>query len=108
MAGAGIISMANEAEFADLVEKSSVPTVVDLWATWCQPCIMQGKVLEELAGKHGERVKVVKVNIDELQAIAQRFSVQAIPTLLFFQDGQLSHSHVGIMSLQDLEKRLGL
>lgn len=100
--------MANEKEFADLVEKSTVPTVVDLWAPWCQPCMMQGKVLEELASKHGERAKVIKVNIDELPAIAQRFSVQAIPTLLFFQAGKLAHSHVGMMSLQDLEKRLGL
>ena len=104
----GIIALTSESEFADKVEKSTVPTVVDLWAPGCGPCIMQTKVLEELVSKHGEKVQVLKVNVDEVPAVAQQFQVQAIPTLLFFDEGTHKDTHVGLISVEALEKKLDL
>lgn len=104
----GITSIATENDFQQEVQSSPVPTVVDLWAPWCAPCIMQGKILHELKEKHGEKVKILKVNVDEVPGIAMKYRVQAIPTLLFFKNGSLDNSHVGLMSLEDLERILGL
>ncbi len=108
MENEGITSIATENDFETEVKNSQVPTVVDLWAPWCAPCIMQGKILHELKEKHGEKVKILKVNVDEVPAIAMKYRVQAIPTLLFFKGGNLENSHVGLMSLEDLERALGL
>jgi len=108
MENEGITSIATENDFETEVKNSQVPTVVDLWAPWCAPCIMQGKILHELKEKHGEKVKILKVNVDEVPAIAMKYRVQAIPTLLFFKEGNLENSHVGLMSLEDLERALGL
>ena len=108
MEHAGITNIASENDFQQEVQNSQVPTVVDLWAPWCAPCIMQGKILEELAQKHGDKVKILKVNVDEVPGVAMKYRVQAIPTLLFFKNGNLENSHVGLMSLEDLERTLGL
>ncbi len=108
MENEGITSIATENDFETEVKNSTVPTVVDLWAPWCAPCIMQGKILHELKDKHGDKVKILKVNVDEVPGVAMKFRVQAIPTLLFFKGGNLENSHVGLMSLEDLERALGL
>lgn len=66
----------------------SPAVVVDFFATWCQPCKMLGKLLEEIAPQHPE-VKIVKVDIDQSQDLAQRFAVMSVPTVLFFKHGEL-------------------
>ena len=101
----GIIEVKSEAEFTEQVEQSPLPVVVDFWAPWCGPCQMQRKVLEEFAGKSADKVRVVKVNVDEVQALAQRYMVQSIPTLLFFKNGQLESQKIGLMRLEELEAK---
>jgi len=105
---AGIIHVTSDVDFDTKIQESTVPVVVDLWAPWCAPCIMQGKVLEELKAKHGDKVTVIKVNVDEVPEIAQRYQVQAIPTLLFFKDGKMTDMNIGLTPLEGLEKKLGL
>jgi len=61
-------------------------TLVDFWAPWCAPCIMQGPILEEVAESVNGQVKIAKVNVDDAGGVAGRFGVQAIPTLPLFKD----------------------
>ena len=71
------------------VLKNEKPVVVDYWAEWCGPCRMVAPVLEEIATEHGDKIDVVKLNVDENPAIAQRYQILAIPTLNVFQNGEV-------------------
>nr|WP_041782704.1 thioredoxin [Mycolicibacterium chubuense] len=81
------IAVAGDRDFTDIVEKSKVPVLVDLWATWCGPCRMVSPALEQLARERAGRLKLVKVDVDAAPQIAARFSVQAVPTLLVTKGG---------------------
>jgi thioredoxin 1 len=84
-----------DATFEAEVLKSDTPVVVDFWAEWCGPCKQIGPALEELSTELGEKVKVVKVDIDENPNAPSRYGVRGIPTLLIFKDGQVASSKVG-------------
>jgi thioredoxin 1 len=71
------------------VLQNSKPVVVDYWAEWCGPCKMIAPVLEEIASEYGEKIDVVKLNVDENPEIAQRYQILAIPTLNVFQNGEV-------------------
>ena len=76
------ITEADDDTFASVVEASTIPVIVDLWAPWCGPCRMVSPVLEELARRYAGSVKLTKVNVDESPRLSARFGVQGIPTLL--------------------------
>src|ERR1700679_4007247 len=80
---------AGDLDFDEIVEKSTVPVLVDLWATWCGPCRMVSPALEQLARERAGSLKLVKVEVDSAPAISQRFGVRAVPTLLLIDHGQL-------------------
>ena len=86
---------AGDNDFADVAEKSSMFVVVDMWAPWCGPCRMVSPALEQLATDLAGRVKLVKVNVDTAPALAQRFAVQAVPTLLVLHDGRVVARQAG-------------
>src|ERR1039457_2642278 len=94
------------AEFDTEVTQAASPVVVDFYATWCGPCKMLSPMLDELAGSFTNKVKFVKVNVDEASSVAQRFSVQAIPTLIFFKDGKVVDTLIGLPAAADLKTRL--
>ena len=93
------------ANFEQEVIKSDVPVVVDFWATWCGPCRMVGPILDDLAGEYAGKVKVVKVNVDEQRELANRYQIQAIPTLMVFKGGEQVDRSVGAESKAELSKR---
>ncbi|MDH6124835.1 thioredoxin [Kitasatospora sp. GP82] len=82
------ITEAGDNDFAAVVEQAGLPVLVDLWATWCGPCRMVSPALEQVATELAGRIKLVKVDIDRSLALAQRFEVQAVPTLLVLDHGR--------------------
>jgi thioredoxin 1 len=91
-----------DADFEKDVIQSPVPALVDFWAPWCGPCQMIAPVLEELARTYEGRLKVVKVNVDDHGQVAQRYAVQAIPTLLLFKGGEIQEKAVGFLAKSKL------
>ncbi len=89
------ITVADDHDFADVAERSPVPVLVDLWATWCLPCQTVSPALEQLAHDLAGRIKLVKVDVDRAPGLAQRFEVQAVPTLLLLDDGRVVAREVG-------------
>ena len=95
-----------EANFEAEVMNSKVPVVVDFFADWCGPCRSLSPIVEELARDYAGRIKIGKVDVDQNQAIAERFGITAIPTLIFFKTGQKTEKVMGLESKGDLRKRL--
>jgi thioredoxin 1 len=104
----GTIKEITEKDFEQEVTNSTVPVLVDFWAPWCGPCRMQTPVLEKLAEEVGAKIKICKVNTDQNQDLAQKFSVFSIPSLMFFKQGKLAGQWVGFQSERELKAKLGL
>lgn len=81
--------------FDQVADSTRVPVLLDLWAPWCGPCRMVSPALERLAHEYAGRMKLVKVNVDEAPAIAERFDVRGIPTLVILRDGQVAARQTG-------------
>jgi thioredoxin len=96
-----------EQNFDEQVLGSEQPVLVDFWAEWCGPCHAIAPVLDQIAEERND-LTVVKLNIDEEPAIAQRYGVMSIPTLILFKDGEPAAAAVGAMPKSMLEERLGL
>ena len=94
-----------DAEFEQAVS-SETPVLVDFWAEWCGPCRMVAPVLEQIAAEQGERLKIVKLNVDENTSTPQKFGITGIPTMILFKDGQPVERIVGFMPKPQLMSRL--
>ncbi|RAY14713.1 thioredoxin [Actinomadura craniellae] len=84
-----------DADFAAEVLKRDKPVVVDFWAEWCAPCRMVAPVLEEIAKEHGDKIEIVKLNIDENPEIARQYDIMQIPTMNVYQGGEVVKQIMG-------------
>lgn len=103
---AGAVKEINEAQFDQEVLKSDLPVLVDFWAPWCGPCKMLGPVLEEVAASKEGSLKIVKVNVDDNQELAQKYEVMGIPAMFLIKDGKVIDNYTGAMNKQALTDKL--
>lgn len=95
-----------EFEFNNLLKEEKKPILVDFWAKWCSPCRMQAPILDELASELSNKVKVVKIDVDECESLAIKFGVNAIPCLMVFKNGEVVERHAGLSSKSELASML--
>jgi len=101
---AGSIQNVTDKDFDAEVISSSVPVLVDFWATWCGPCKAMNPAIEALASEMQGKLKVVKVNIDEAQEKPSELGISAVPTLMLFKGGKLMKTELGAKSLPQLKQ----
>lgn len=94
------------ATFDAEVLKSAKPVLVDFWAEWCGPCKMLSPLLDEIATEQADKLKIVKVNVDNEQALAQKFGIVSIPTLLLFKGGTIKEQIVGLAPKKALLEKI--
>jgi thioredoxin 1 len=94
----------SDADFESQVLKAAGPVVVDFWAEWCGPCRMIAPALEEIAGALGDKVKIVKLNVDENPNTASKYGIMSIPTLMIFKNGEMASRQIGAAPKQKLEQ----
>lgn len=92
----------NEDDFDGVVTGSDVPVVVDFWADWCGPCKQMSPHLEAVSDEMADKVKIVKLNVDDYPLVGARYGVRGLPTLLMFKDGKVAATRNGAMNKQAL------
>jgi len=100
------VTEVTDATFQTEVLNSAVPVLVDFWAPWCGPCRAIAPLLDEIAGEYAGKAKVVKINVDDHQAVAQRYRVSSIPNLIVFKNGQVAQQIVGAVPKSRLSQAL--
>ncbi len=98
------VGKVSDTNFETDVLKAPTPVVVDFWAEWCGPCRMIAPALEEIAGQLGDKVKIVKLNVDENPKTAAKYGIMSIPTLMMFKNGEIASRQVGAAPKQKLQQ----
>lgn len=89
-------------KFENLINSTTVPVLVDFYATWCGPCKMMHPILENVKSRVGDKARIVKIDVDEQQALAMQYRIQAVPTLMLFKDGQQVWRQSGVVQSNEL------
>ena len=96
-----IVTVTNQ-NFEEEVLASEVPVILDFWADWCMPCKMQSPILEKFAEEMGDAVKIGKVNVDEEAALALKYQIMSIPTLVVMKNGVFQNKAIGVQTKEEV------
>ena len=96
----------DDSNFDQMVLHAERPVLVDLWASWCRPCLMVAPIVDELAEEYSGRINFVKVDVDQNPKTAARYNVMSIPTLLIFKNGEPVSHLVGVRPKEELKQSL--
>ena len=96
----------NDSNFEEMVLQAEKPVLVDLWATWCRPCLIIAPIVDELAEEYDGRVNFVKVDVDQNPKTATKYNVMSIPTILIFKNGEPVSHLVGVRPKEELKQSL--
>ena len=102
----GDLLQVTDENFEEEILKSDIPAMVDFWAEWCGPCKMVGPIVEELAKEYEGKIKIRKMNVDENRQTPAKYGIRAIPTLIFFKDGNVAQTVVGAQPKSAIEEEL--
>ena len=86
----------------DTIINDTKPVIIDFHALWCGPCKVQSPVLKELASELGDRVRVIKIDVDQNQELANRYQIRSVPTLMIFKNGDIKYKQSGVHTKQQL------
>jgi thioredoxin 1 len=100
------IEEVNDGNFEQLVLQSNRPVLVDFWAQWCGPCRMLAPIVESLAKQYAGNAQVVKLNVDDNPSAVQRYRIQAIPTLVLFQNGEEKDRMIGVTTKEAIARTI--
>jgi len=103
--GANVIEI-EDSSFETEILQSAKPVLVDFWAPWCGPCKAIGPVIHDLADVFGDRIKFTKCNVDDNPVTPGKYGIKAIPTLIFFKDGQVVEQITGMVAKSKLEEAI--
>lgn len=90
--------------FHELISSSDVPVIVDFFAEWCGPCKTMSPILKQVKDMQGDRVRIVKVDVDKNHALAMQYSIQSVPTLMIFKNGKQMWRQSGVINAGELNK----
>lgn len=96
----------DDSNFDEIVVKSTKPVMVDFWAEWCGPCRMIAPIIEEISKEYSERAVVVKCDVDNSPAVAAKYGIRNIPTVLYFKDGNVADKQVGAVPKNNFVSKL--
>ncbi|UCG27084.1 MAG: thioredoxin [Bacteroidales bacterium] len=96
----------NDANFEEIVLKSDKPVIVDFWAEWCGPCRMVSPIVSELSEEYEGQVVVTKLDVDSNPGVSAKYGIRNIPTILFFNNGEIVDKQVGAVPKSNLEAKL--
>ena len=91
------------ASFNNLINDNK-PVLVDFYADWCQPCKMVAPILQNVKKELGDKVKIIKINVDNNPSISAKYGIRSIPTLMLFKNGELKFNQAGVLSAEDIKK----
>ncbi|MBS3817271.1 MAG: thioredoxin [Candidatus Thermoplasmatota archaeon] len=100
-----LVTTVTDDDYEDILEDNEC-VVFDFWATWCSPCIQMDPIIEGLAEEYNDKVKFGKINIENNSEVPSRFSVQSLPSFLFFKDGEIVKKERGALSKEEFEEKL--
>lgn len=90
--------------FHELISSSDVPVIVDFFAEWCSPCKTMSPILKQVKDMQGDKVRIVKVDVDKNNALAMQYSIQSVPTLMIFKNGKQMWRQSGVINAGELNK----
>lgn len=103
---AGKALAVTEADFDSVILQADKPAVVDFWAVWCGPCRIVAPIMEELAEEYDGKAVIAKLDVDSNRSVAMRYGIQAIPTMLFFKNGEVVDRIVGAADKRTISSKI--